>query len=343
MIKEYCFGENYSSGLYLIDSNILIALGNFYYKGKCTPKELTQEIRKFIMKARLYGIDNEFSIIELCYDYNTNELNNEAMQKLMIAYDNLTEVMQEKEIENHKGVGDIFIHNKKKQVKKYNSIYESKFPSFLLRKETEEIKTLFYVMYLYMLKIYQLKRERSMKPLEKINNLFEFMTNEIDVLLSSEFFMATLLFIGEHNEKKIAEKIFKPKQTPELKYILNGLMDLFQYRMAMLIAQKSEEIEEPIFVKFVTADKALYDFISRSYGYSLIISKNMMTPINTYEFQVEEKYKDEWKKYFEKTLEPIMKKRLVESHERKRKLPSNFKNLLKENIVLLENSILKTT
>ena len=54
-------------------------------------------------------------------------------------------------------------------------------------------------------------------------------------------------------------------------------------------------------------------------------------------------YKDEWKKYFEKTLEPIMKKRLVESHERKRKLPSNFKNLLKENIVLLENSILKTT
>ena len=68
-----------------------------------------------------------------------------------------------------------------------------------------------------------------------------------------------------------------------------------------------------------------------------------MTPINTYEFQVEEKYKDEWKKYIEKTLEPIMKKRLVESHERKRKLPSNFKNLLKENIVLLENSILKTT
>ena len=50
-------------------------------------------------------------------------------------------------------------------------------------------------------------------------------------------------------KKKIAEKIFKPKQTPELKDILNGLMDLFHYRMAMLIAQKSEEIEEPIFVK----------------------------------------------------------------------------------------------
>ncbi len=50
------------------------------------------------MKARLYGIDNEFSIIELCYDYNTNELNNEAMQKLMIAYDNLTEVMQKRKL-----------------------------------------------------------------------------------------------------------------------------------------------------------------------------------------------------------------------------------------------------
>lgn len=35
MLKEYCFGTNCKQGFYLIDSNILIAMGNLYYKGKC--------------------------------------------------------------------------------------------------------------------------------------------------------------------------------------------------------------------------------------------------------------------------------------------------------------------
>ena len=33
MLKEYCFGTNCKQGFYLIDSNILIAMGNLYYKG----------------------------------------------------------------------------------------------------------------------------------------------------------------------------------------------------------------------------------------------------------------------------------------------------------------------
>ena len=34
MLKEYCFGTNCKQGFYLIDSNILIAMGNLYYKPK---------------------------------------------------------------------------------------------------------------------------------------------------------------------------------------------------------------------------------------------------------------------------------------------------------------------
>ena len=34
MLKEYCFGTNCKQGFYLIDSNILIAMGNLYYKGE---------------------------------------------------------------------------------------------------------------------------------------------------------------------------------------------------------------------------------------------------------------------------------------------------------------------
>lgn len=42
------------------------------------------------------------------------------------------------------------------------------------------------------------------------------MTKEVDVLLANEFLMATLLFIGNNNEKNIAKRVFKPKEKPEL-------------------------------------------------------------------------------------------------------------------------------
>ena len=81
MLKEYCFGTNCKQGFYLIDSNILIATGNLYYKGKCKSEELKNEIIDFILTARRYGVQNQFALVELCYDYNTNQINTEAMQK----------------------------------------------------------------------------------------------------------------------------------------------------------------------------------------------------------------------------------------------------------------------
>lgn len=92
-------------------------------------------------------------------------------------------------------------------------------------------------MYLYMLKIYQLYFNHNVDSFDKIKLLFEFMTKEVDVLLANEFLMATLLFIGNNNEKNIAKRVFKPKEKPELMHVLNATIDVFQYRMDSAFAE----------------------------------------------------------------------------------------------------------
>lgn len=103
-IKEYETGNNLGNKIYMIDSNILLAMSQFYYKGKCDRgNEVTENVKKFILKARNYGVLNNFAITEVCYDYARNVLNSDQMNKIMIAYDSLVMKMSENEILNHCG------------------------------------------------------------------------------------------------------------------------------------------------------------------------------------------------------------------------------------------------
>lgn len=68
-------------------------------------------------------------------------------------------------------------------------------------------------MYLYMLKIYQLYFNHNVDSFDKIKLLFEFMTKEVDVLLANEFLMATLLFIGNNNEKILQREFLSLKKN----------------------------------------------------------------------------------------------------------------------------------
>lgn len=54
-------------------------------------------------------------------------------------------------------------------------------------KTGKELKITFLVMYLYMLKIYQLYFNHNVDSFDKIKLLFEFMTKEVDVLLAKSF------------------------------------------------------------------------------------------------------------------------------------------------------------
>ena len=90
----------------------------------------------------------------------------------MIAYDNLLTSMSDDEIVNHKGAGDFCISNKDKQQKNYKSIYDCNLPLYMFGETGKELKITFLVMYLYMLKIYQLYFNHNVDSFDKIKLLF---------------------------------------------------------------------------------------------------------------------------------------------------------------------------
>lgn len=285
----------------------------FYYKGKCNTDGIVEELKEFILKARIHGVQNQLAIIEVCYDYNENSLNCEQMQKIMIAYDNLLVNMTESEIRNHKGTTYIEAKRNEQRSVEYKSIFDCMLPNFFLKDETG-MKILFYEIYLYLLKIYSLYNNHMMDPMDKIRQLFEFMTEEIDIFLGYEFFMGVMLFIGVNKEKDIAKGIFKPRQKPELHHILNSVIDIFQYRMVCIVSDFFKSIGKPQNVYFVTLDECLQEYIEHNVAYNTVISSNTITPINEFTVCIDGKYENEWREFYNGVYEPRLHERYIQSH-----------------------------
>lgn len=311
-IKEYEIGISDTKKVYQIDSNVLIALAQLYYRGECKRKELTSEIKKFIIRAREYGIDNSFSIVETCYDYNTNSINTEQLNKIMIAYDNLIVNMSLNEILNHKGSAmPNTTHNlTRKEV--YKSIFECKLPEFLVGNNVE-MKNAFYGVYLYFLKIYELNKIKE-SPMKKVKVLFEFMTDEIDVFLGYEFYLAVMLFIGLQKEKEISEGIIKPRTIYKLSEVLNAVVDIFQFRFVNFGVATSILMKEPFNIIFVTADESLQSYIEHNQAYNTITSEHMITPINFFDTGIRIEYKEEWEDFYANHYYPCIKQRVFNAH-----------------------------
>lgn len=341
MIKEYGVGLPGSPKMYFIDSNILLAMCQFYYKGKCSTEGIIEELKDFILRARMYGIQNQFAITEICYDYNTNSLNCEQMQKIMIAFDNLSMNMSKAEIVNHKEATYLEAKSNERRFVKYKSILDCKLPEFLFASDAD-MKVSFYEIYLYLLKIYSLYNSNTIEPMDKVKQLFEFMTEEIDVFLGYEFYMGVMLFIGVNNEKDIAKGIFKPRQRPELHHILNSAIDIFQYRMVCFISDFFASIGEPKNVYFVTLDTCLQEYIEHNMAYNTVISSNMITPINEYVVRIDGKYEDAWKTFYNEVYEPRLHERYIQLHMKA--LDDEKRNEIRErifsNIMELEKMLL---
>lgn len=334
-------GISGSPKMYFVDSNILLAICQFYYKGKCDTEGITQDLIEFILDARMDGIQNGFAIAEICYDYNTNSLNSEQMQKIMIAFDDLVMYMSDKEIRNHTGTTIVDARKNSKRSVAYETIFDCKLPDFFFA-EVKEMKVVFYQIYLYLLKIYNLYNNHSMKPMEKIKELYRFMTEEIDSFLGYEFYMGVMLFIGVNHEKDIAKGIFKPRQSPKLHHILNCAIDMLQYRVVCFLADFSVKGGSPINAYFVTLDESLQEYIERSVAYNTVISQNMITPINQFLIKIDGKYEEEWERFYQEKYKPEMYARYMNLHlceidDAKRK---EIRNKTYENIVVLEKEVL---
>ena len=340
MLREFEYGINNGIGVYFIDSNLLIALGNYYYCAQCKPPETTNEVVEFILKARKYGVYNQFPLVELCYDYNSNTLNNSMMQKIMIAYDYLITTMDEKAIRSHRGALQPESFRNKKITRTYNSIFECNLPNYMFPESDGSLRDTFYVVYLYMLKVYSLYNDRNKNSLEKIEELFLYMVNDTNLILSNEFFSACMLFIGENSEKDVIKKIIKPCINPTLDHILNATIDVFQVKMAEVFTQMSVMNRWPCFVRFATFDKGLQDYIEHVTQYNTVITRKMTSSLNIYQFNVNAKYREDWNRFYYEIIEPTLKKRLLDAHLGQKSFGSYNFNTIREEIVRLENQVL---
>lgn len=341
MIKMYGVGVSGSPKMYFIDSNILLSICQFYYKGKCDTEGITEDLVEFILEARKEGIHNELAITEICYNYNSNSLNCEQMQKIMIAYDNLVVYMSEKEIRNHGGTTTIVAKKNDKRSAVYKTIFECKLPEFFFT-EVKEMKIVFYEIYLYLLKIYSLYNNHTMDPMDKVKELYRFMTEEIDLFLGYEFYMGVMLFIGVNQEKNIAKGIFKPRQSPELHHILNCAIDVFQYRMVCISADSLTKAGFPVNAFLVTLDESLQEYIEHNVAYNTVLSQNMITPVNEFLVKIDGKYEEEWKQFYREKYGPEIYERYMNLHlcEIDDATRNEMSNKICDNIVALEKEVL---
>lgn len=340
MIREFNV-TNYPNAptMYIIDSNILIAMGQLYYNGKCNIADTT-DLKEFIIKARMEAIQYEFALTEICYDYNTNSQNSDQMQKIMIAFDNLVMNMSIAEIRNHTGAVVPDARRNDKRTVRYASIYDCKLPGYFFA-DNASMKVLFYELYLYLLKVYSLYNDHSINNMDKVRELYRFMTKEIDLFLGFEFYMGVMLFIGVNTEKNIVTGIFKPREHPELQHIMNCAIDIFQYRMACWEADEFKSLGKLVNIVLVTADKYLQEYIDHNSTYNTVISANAITPINVFNVQISDKYRDSWDSFYNGEYSQDMHDRYMKAHLNNNTDATSIRDRIYRNICILEKEVLR--
>lgn len=308
-IKEFQMGKCSINEIRVIDTNILIAMCQLYYRGKCVSSEddpdFTERFKKYIIEIRKNRISNEFSINELCYDYNSNQLNVEQMNKVMIAYDNLIMNMSDNEILNHKGTSVPEAKKNSKRMPIFKSIYESNLPSIMFG-ENKNILNAFYGTYLVILKIYTLYFKK-ISGINKIKALFDFMTNELNCFFEYEFNIATYLFICQNDKNNIAQRVLKPNMNMRIDYVIDAVFDMFQYRMMRILNEISISSGMYINPIFVTLDIGLQKYFENNLSYDNIICKENSISIDRVIVDVRQEYKDEWGNFYNQKMMPYMK------------------------------------
>ena len=103
----------------------------------------------------------------------------------------------------------------------------------------------------------------------------------------------------------------------------------------------SIEMKMPINHIFVTMDKPLQNYIEHNETYGMVMSENMITPINHFNVSIGTRYVACWNDFYEKRYSPCLEKRYIKSHtelmsedQRKR-----VTNVIAENIRKYEKEV----
>lgn len=338
-VKYYRQGIGVGNDIYYIDSNILINVGKYYFDGKCGNDDiLTKQIREFIIQCRKNGIlMYDYALMEISFNHGKNEINTDVMNKFMMVIDTLFMNCLDEEVLNHGSQIKPFCTEKLSG--DFNSIFECKLPQIAFEDEIGSLK-IFYLIYLYTIKIYHLVN-CDINPMEKVKQLYSYMTDEINCFMAYEFLMAQMIFIGTDKEKTIAEGIMKfekiKKGKSAIRTIINALLDIMSYRRITTVVDLLLKENAPADCIFVTQDQELQNYIELNSDFRTVMSGDKITDSFSSEFAPDEIYIDEWKEFYNNTVIANAQRRFFDYHLGNRS-DVDYEKILKE-ISYYENMI----
>ena len=142
--------------LYILDSNACLKFSRFYYDGKCSFDSHVQFIKNILLEVQNNGgsFQFELAISELSFDYGLNSINTKMAQQLYFGVDSLITNVSAKELLTYSGSIGKPYHIERDSHCNIRSILDCNFPKALLA--DDELVLLFFLSYLYRLKVQEL-------------------------------------------------------------------------------------------------------------------------------------------------------------------------------------------
>lgn len=292
--------------LYILDSNACLEFSRFYYDGKCSSNSHVQFIKNILIEAQNNGgsFQFEWAISELSFDYGSNSINSKMAQQLYFGIDSLITNISAKELLTYTGSIGKPYHIERNSHCNIYSILDCNFPKALIR--DDKLVLLFFLSYLYRLKIQELYQTNHIDPIKKVENLFSYMIDIVGVFGDIEFQLGKMLFLNQNNSKTI-KKLLKVDNVINVPLLINTVTDIVFYRISRKIGN---DLLAPVF--FITDDSSIQELFSAN---KIVLESNIGPNISMDCSEVNQKYYDDFQKYYVQNIYPTMKKRFISSYD----------------------------
>ncbi len=288
--------------LYILDSNACLEFSRFYYDGKCSSDSHVQFIKNILVEAQNNGgsFQFELAISELSFDYGSNSINAKMAQQLYFGIDSLITKISAKELLTYtSSIGKLY-HIERDSHCNIDSILNCNFPKALI--PNDELVLLFFLSYLYRLKIQELYQTRHIDPISKVKNLFCYMIDTVGVFGDIEFQLGKMLFLNQNNSKTI-KKLLKVDHVISVPLLINTVTDIVFYRISRKIGN---DLLIPVFL--ITDDSSIQELYSIN---KMVLESNIGPNISMDCSDVNQKYYDDFQKYYMRNIYPTMQKRFI--------------------------------
>lgn len=322
----------YGEPLYMLDSNAYIEFARFYYKGKCSSKERTDFVKSLLIFTRERGGRFEYELAgnEAAFDYGLNDKNIVSWNQVFSAVNSLIVEVPTDKINGERTPVEKSFQPDRNNSCDCKSVFDCNFPQIFIPEEN--LCNVFYISYLYRIKIQELYQDKSLRPIDRINTLFNYMTKTIGIFGDIEFQVAKMLFIGQRDEQT-AKKLLKVDKEITVALLNNTVSDIVQFRIAH---EMGTILPVPVF--YVSGDKGLQRTFELNK--TLISSNFNIASVSEDQSDIRPALKDAWQELYDSKIYPVMKSKFIISPFVVRDLDAIIKQV-KEEIVKIEREIIK--